>query len=143
VHISLQSLQLHSSLQWQQQQQLGWQNPSDQVQQLVQQLLPYDDTLAFASALRALQQQQPNFNQAALERTIEAVRTDVSGIPLHQYCSHQYASWPPGGCRGEINSGRVSPGDTPSSSHTGTSKQHYQQYQPAARATVIRWHFQT
>lgn len=72
--------QVHSSLQWQQQQQqLGWKPSTDQAQQLVQQLLPYDDTLAFASALRVLQQQAV-LNQAALERTVEAVRTDVSYI---------------------------------------------------------------
>lgn len=42
-----------------------------------QQLLPHEDTLAFASALRALQQ-QPMVSQAALERTIEAIRASVS-----------------------------------------------------------------
>jgi hypothetical protein len=48
------------------------------LEQPQQQLLPHEDTLAFAQALRALQQ-QPVFSQAALERTVEAIRADVSG----------------------------------------------------------------
>jgi hypothetical protein len=48
------------------------------LEQPQQQLLPHEDTLAFAQALRVLQQ-QPVFSQAALERTVEAIRADVSG----------------------------------------------------------------
>lgn len=48
------------------------------LEQPQQQLLPHEDTLAFAQALRMLQQ-QPVFSQAALERTVEAIRADVSG----------------------------------------------------------------
>jgi hypothetical protein len=47
------------------------------LEQPQQQLLPHEDTLAFAQALRVLQQ-QPVFSQAALERTVEAIRADVS-----------------------------------------------------------------
>ncbi|WIA33536.1 hypothetical protein OEZ86_006660 [Tetradesmus obliquus] len=47
------------------------------LEQPQQQLLPHEDTLAFAQALRMLQQ-QPVFSQAALERTVEAIRADVA-----------------------------------------------------------------
>ncbi|KAF6261046.1 gamma-tubulin complex component protein [Scenedesmus sp. NREL 46B-D3] len=47
------------------------------LEQPQQQLLPHEDTLAFALALRVLQQ-QPVFSQAALERTVEAIRADVA-----------------------------------------------------------------
>jgi hypothetical protein len=32
-------------------------------------------------------QQQPVFSQAALERTVEAIRADVSTVQMHQCCS--------------------------------------------------------
>ncbi|KAF8058112.1 GCP4 [Scenedesmus sp. PABB004] len=42
-----------------------------------QDLLPHEDTLAFAAALRGLAA-QPALSQAALERTVEAIRADVA-----------------------------------------------------------------
>lgn len=42
-----------------------------------QQLLPYGDAMAYAAALRMLQE-QAEFNPGALERTVEAIRADVS-----------------------------------------------------------------
>jgi hypothetical protein len=49
----------------------GWQ------QQQQQELLPYADAMAYATALRVLQQ-QPVVSEAALQRTVEAIRADVS-----------------------------------------------------------------
>lgn len=42
-----------------------------------QQLLPYGDAMAYAAALRLLQD-QPEYSPGALERTVEAIRADVS-----------------------------------------------------------------
>ncbi|CAD7697778.1 unnamed protein product [Ostreobium quekettii] len=47
-----------------------------------QELMPYRDTLAFAEALRKLQE-QPVFNRVALERVVEAVRTKVASHLWH------------------------------------------------------------
>jgi hypothetical protein len=44
-----------------------------------QQLLPYGDAMAYAAALRMLQE-QAEFNPSALERTVEAIRADVSAL---------------------------------------------------------------
>lgn len=41
-----------------------------------QQLLPYGDAMAYAAALRLLQD-QPEYSPGALERTVEAIRADV------------------------------------------------------------------
>jgi len=46
------------------------------VRSMPQQLLPYGDAMAYASALRVLQQQE-EYSPAALERTVEAIRADV------------------------------------------------------------------
>lgn len=64
-----------------------WWSPAE----VHQQLLPYEDTLAFASVLRALQQ-QPVFNQAAFERTVEAIRADVSIICVQLVCDQSGGS---------------------------------------------------
>lgn len=45
--------------------------------QPLQQLLPYGDAMAYAAALRMLQD-QAEFSPGALERTVEAIRADVS-----------------------------------------------------------------
>ena len=66
--------QLHADCSYNSQQQ-PWAAAADTHQQL----LPHDDTLAFAAALRVLQQ-QPVISQAALERTVEAIRADVSYV---------------------------------------------------------------
>lgn len=42
-----------------------------------QQLLPYGDAMTYAAALRVLRE-QVEYNPAALERTVEAIRADVS-----------------------------------------------------------------
>lgn len=73
------------------------------LEQPQQHLLPHEDTLAFAQALRVLQQ-QPVLSQAALERTVEAIRADVSGgcwpacypDPPHTHTRVQTAPPPPG-----------------------------------------------
>lgn len=56
-----------------------------------QALLPYQDTLEFAAALMKLQR-EPRFNQVALERTVEAIRADVSH--LHSFSLVLVLVWP-------------------------------------------------
>jgi hypothetical protein len=55
-----------------------------------QQLLPYGDAMAYAAALRLLQD-QPEYSPGALERTVEAIRADVSsgtrGLQAQPGCS--------------------------------------------------------
>jgi hypothetical protein len=46
---------------------------------LPQQLLPYGDAMAYAAALRLLQD-QAEYSPGALERTVEAIRADVSAV---------------------------------------------------------------
>ena len=52
---------------------------------VVHPLLPYEDTLEFAKALAMLQEQQLP-NPVALERTVEAIRADVSLLVLGIAC---------------------------------------------------------